>query len=66
MCATFLDSAAAVAAGLAPSVDVIPDVADALEHALAIADGDDLVVVAGSLYLAGAARDAFPAVRERV
>jgi len=37
---------------------VVPDVGDALEHALALATSDDIVVVTGSLYTVGDARAA--------
>jgi len=46
------------AAGL--EVEVVPDVAEAVGRALAVATPDDRVVITGSLYVVGAARSAFP------
>ncbi len=37
-------------------VEVVPDVAEALGRARAIATGDDRIIVTGSLYVVGAAR----------
>ncbi len=51
------------AAGLGADVDVIEDVADAVDHALAAAGDDGLVLVAGSLYVAGEARGHLTAPR---
>ena len=50
------DTAAAARAAGASSVEVIPDIAAALERALESAEPDDLVFVTGSLYVVGAAR----------
>lgn len=40
-------------------VEVVPDPAEALDHAMAQASGDDLILVAGSIYIVGAVRDAW-------
>lgn len=49
---------AAAADGLGIVAESVPDVADALGRALALATSDDLVLVTGSLYVIGAARRA--------
>jgi dihydrofolate synthase/folylpolyglutamate synthase len=49
---------AAVADGLGIVAEAVPDVADAVMRALAVAGPDDLVLVAGSFYVVGAARAA--------
>lgn len=51
-----LDKAVRLAGG--PSVEVAPDVATALELASGLATSEDAVVVTGSLYTVGAAREA--------
>ena len=38
------------------------EVAEAVRRALVLAGPDDVIFVAGSLYVAGAARDAYPAL----
>lgn len=48
----------AVAEQMGVAVEVVPDPADAIERALALTTEDDLVLAAGSLYVAGAVRDA--------
>lgn len=53
-------AAAATAAGL--SAEAVKDPVQALERALSLAADEDLVFVAGSLYIAGAVRDAYPLV----
>jgi len=65
LCCTPDSPRALPAAALAPEVTrlggrarAVPDVADALDLALAAADPDDVVVVTGSLYTVGAARAA--------
>jgi len=65
LCCTPDSARALPAAALAEEVTrlggrarVVPDVADALDLALAAADPDDVVVVTGSLYTVGAARTA--------
>jgi dihydrofolate synthase / folylpolyglutamate synthase len=50
------DDIARVASALGVEADAIPDVGDALDAALASACPDDAILVAGSLYVAGAAR----------
>ncbi|HUR49223.1 MAG TPA: Mur ligase family protein [Acidimicrobiales bacterium] len=52
------DTAAAVKAAGSQSVEVIREVAAAVERALELAEPDDLVFVTGSLYVVGAARAA--------
>jgi dihydrofolate synthase/folylpolyglutamate synthase len=49
------------AAGLGATVDVIDDVTEAVDHALLAAGEDGLVLIAGSLYVAGEARSHFAA-----
>jgi dihydrofolate synthase/folylpolyglutamate synthase len=46
------------------AVEVVPDVASAVERALALATTDDLVLVTGSLYVVGAARTALTQMEE--
>ncbi len=50
---------AAAARELGAAAEVVPDVADALQRALAVAGADDVVLVTGSLYVVGAARTVF-------
>lgn len=53
-------AAAAVAAGMSPSqVDVFETPGDALAYAVSVTPADGQVVVTGSLYVVGAAREAF-------
>jgi dihydrofolate synthase/folylpolyglutamate synthase len=40
---------------------IVPDVADALEEALGMADDETMVLVAGSLFVAAGAREAWKA-----
>ncbi|MCD9623224.1 bifunctional folylpolyglutamate synthase/dihydrofolate synthase [Rhabdothermincola salaria] len=47
---------AAVAASVPVLTEIVPDPAEALDRALAVCTEDDVVLVAGSLYVAGAAR----------
>ena len=47
-----------VAAEIIPDVTVIPDAASALNHALATSSPDHVIIVAGSLYLAGEIKEA--------
>lgn len=49
---------AAVADTLGVPTEVVPDVAQAIERAKAVASPDDVILIGGSLYVAGAARDA--------
>lgn len=49
---------AAAADGLGIVAEAVPDVADAVSRALALATSEDLVMVTGSLYVVGAARRA--------
>ena len=49
---------AAAADGLGIVAEAVPRTADALRRALALATNDDVVLVAGSLYVVGAARSA--------
>jgi dihydrofolate synthase/folylpolyglutamate synthase len=52
-------AAAALELGLAPDqVEVVEAVGDAVEHALEVTAPDEQVIVAGSLYVVGAARSA--------
>ena len=56
------DAGAIAKAALALGCDEVfahDTVDDACAHALRLADGDDAVLAAGSLYVAGAARSAF-------
>ncbi len=53
------DELGRAADSLGIEVEVIADVGDALARALALADDDDAIFVLGSLYVAGAARDAY-------
>lgn len=48
---------AGAARALGVPAEVVPDVGEALERARAVTTGDDVIVVSGSLYVAGAARD---------
>ncbi len=48
----------AVAAPMIGNIDLSPTVADALQRAMSISSGDDLVCVAGSLYVVGEAKEA--------
>jgi len=52
------DTADAARAAGCDAVEVVPDVARAVERALEVAEVDDLVFVTGSLYVVGAARSA--------
>jgi dihydrofolate synthase/folylpolyglutamate synthase len=52
---------AAVARALGVMTEQIDDVHDAVDRALAVSTEEDVVLVAGSLYVAGAARDAMEA-----
>jgi dihydrofolate synthase / folylpolyglutamate synthase len=52
---------AAVVAAAGAMVEVVPEVADALDRAVALAGEDDLVLVTGSIYTVGAARSAWRA-----
>lgn len=54
----------AEARALGATVEVVPDVADAVHRALAVAGEDDAVLVTGSLYVAGAARRVLRGRRE--
>lgn len=47
------DALAAMTRHLAPQMEVVPDPAEALERALAVAPPEDAIFVTGSLYLAG-------------
>ena len=49
---------AAVARGMEIAVEVVADPGEALHRALNVTTGDDLIFAAGSLYVAGAVRDA--------
>ena len=53
--------AAAVEEGY--DVEVVPDPNDAMERALAIADAEDVIFGAGSLYVVGNLRDAWMALQ---
>lgn len=55
---------AAAAEGLGVTAEVVPDVRHAIERALALATSEDLVLVAGSLYVVGAARTALREIAE--
>jgi dihydrofolate synthase/folylpolyglutamate synthase len=55
---------AAAADAMGVAVEVVPDVASAVERALALATTDDLVLVTGSLYVVGAARTALTQMEE--
>jgi dihydrofolate synthase/folylpolyglutamate synthase len=55
---------AAAADALGVSVEVVPDVGNAVERALALATPDDLVLITGSLYVVGAARTALTRMEE--
>ncbi|MBK5222263.1 MAG: bifunctional folylpolyglutamate synthase/dihydrofolate synthase [Acidimicrobiia bacterium] len=50
---------AEVAAGMGVTVEVVPDPVEAVGRAVALADDEDLVVVAGSIYVVGAVRAAY-------
>ena len=50
---------AAVAGSLGISAEVVPDPIEAVARAVALADEEDLVVVAGSIYVVGAVRAAY-------
>jgi dihydrofolate synthase/folylpolyglutamate synthase len=52
------DQLAKVAHELGIPAESVSDVAEAIERARAVADAEDVIVVTGSLYVAGAARDA--------
>jgi dihydrofolate synthase/folylpolyglutamate synthase len=52
------ESLAKVARDLGTPTEVVADVADAIERARAVAADEDVIVITGSLYTAGAARDA--------
>jgi dihydrofolate synthase/folylpolyglutamate synthase len=47
-----------VAASMGIPAEAVPDIADAITRARAVTDPDDVIVITGSLYVAGAARDA--------
>lgn len=47
---------------LVPDFDVIPDVAEAVAHAYRITEAEDLICIAGSLYVVGEARAALDAM----
>lgn len=49
---------AAVAQAMGIPAESAPDIADAIERARAVTDEEDVIVITGSLYTAGAARDA--------
>ena len=48
---------AAAAAPLGVPTEVVPDLADAIARARSVASEDDVIVITGSLYVAGAALD---------
>lgn len=52
------DQLAAMAKPYAPSVEIVPDVAQAVQRALAISTKDDAICIAGSLYVVGEAKTA--------
>jgi dihydrofolate synthase/folylpolyglutamate synthase len=47
-----------IAKKITPGVTIIPDVKQALEHAIKTASGDNVICVAGSLYVVGEAKEA--------
>jgi dihydrofolate synthase/folylpolyglutamate synthase len=47
-----------VASSMGIAAEAVPDIAEAIARARAITDPDDVIVITGSLYVAGAARDA--------
>jgi dihydrofolate synthase/folylpolyglutamate synthase len=51
------DEVAATARLLGATAESTPSVTEAIARALAAAEADDLVLVTGSLYVVGAARD---------
>ncbi len=48
-----------VAEGMVPDILVIPEVADAIKYAIEMADTDDVICIAGSLYVVGEAKAFF-------
>lgn len=56
------DELASAAADLGIAAESAGDVEEAVRRALVLAGPDDVIFVAGSLYVAGAARDAYPAL----
>lgn len=58
------DDVAAAARTLPVMTEVVPDVSDAAQRALAVASEEDAVLVTGSLYVAGAARAALRTLGE--
>jgi dihydrofolate synthase / folylpolyglutamate synthase len=50
------EEVAGVARGLGVAAEAVADVADAIERARSVTTSDDVIVITGSLYLAGAAR----------
>jgi len=50
------EAVAAAAEALGTAAEIVPEVDDAVDRALAVATEDDLVLICGSLYVAGAAR----------
>jgi dihydrofolate synthase/folylpolyglutamate synthase len=61
--ATPPEELASVARSLGVRVDVVPDVAAAVAHAVDLAAEDDVVLVVGSLYVVGAARTGLRSAR---
>jgi dihydrofolate synthase/folylpolyglutamate synthase len=59
------DEVARAARAVPVLTEVVPDVGDAVRRALAIAADDDVVLIAGSLYVAGAARPILRSLDER-
>ena len=49
---------AAAARAMGVPAEVVTDIGAAIERARAVTTGDDVIVVTGSMYVAGAARDA--------
>jgi dihydrofolate synthase/folylpolyglutamate synthase len=56
------DELAQVADSMGIPAESAGDVSEAVRRAMALAGPDDIIFVAGSLYVAGAARDAYPAL----
>jgi len=48
-----------IAKNILPDVTVIADVSQAIKHALKTASPDDVICIAGSLYVVGEAKEAF-------
>jgi dihydrofolate synthase/folylpolyglutamate synthase len=52
------ESLAKVAREMGTPAEVVADIGEAIERARAVAAEEDVIIIAGSLYTAGAARDA--------